>query len=105
MAANALSTIIEEHIRRGEPLPRAGKPRSARYRMIRLPALAAAKAELYQAFSESGVRKSELARRVGISKTNVDRLFDLRHRSRLDHLEKAFRALGKELRVEVRDAA
>jgi hypothetical protein len=40
-----------------------------------------------------------------MSKTNVDRLFDLRHRSRLDHLERAFRALGKELRVEVRDAA
>jgi antitoxin HicB len=105
MAADALTTMIEEHIRSGDPLPRPSKPRGRKYRMIRLPALAAAKAELYQIFSESGVRKAELARRVGMSKTNVDRLFDLRHRSRLDHLERAFRALGKELRVEVRDAA
>jgi antitoxin HicB len=105
MAAEALVMMIEEHIRNGDPLPRPSKPRGRKYRMIRLPALAGAKAELYQLFSDSGVRKSELARRVGMSKTNVDRLFDLRHRSRLDHLERAFRALGKELRVEVKDAA
>jgi antitoxin HicB len=105
MAADALAAIVEEHIRSAEPLPRPSKPRGRKYRRVRLPALAAAKAELYQTFFESGVRKSELARRVGISKTNVDRLFDLRHRSRLDQLEKAFRVLGKELRVEVRNAA
>jgi hypothetical protein len=35
----------------------------------------------------------------------VDRLLDLRHRSRLDQLEAAFRALGKQLHVEIRDAA
>jgi antitoxin HicB len=105
MAEDALAAMIEEHVRSGEPLPRPTKPRGRKFRMIRLPALIAAKADLYQLFLESGVRKAELARRVGISKTNVDRLFDLRHRSRLDHLEKAFRALGKELRVEIRDAA
>jgi antitoxin HicB len=35
----------------------------------------------------------------------IDRLVDLRHASRLDQLEAAFRALGKQLCVEVREAA
>jgi antitoxin HicB len=46
-----------------------------------------------------------LARRLGISKTNVDRLFDLKHHSRLDQIEAAVKALGKELTIDVRDAA
>ena len=73
--------------------------------MIRLAALHAAKTELYMAFDGSGMRKAELARRMGISKVNVDRLFDLKHHSRLDQIEAAFHALGKELAIEVRDAA
>ena len=48
---------------------------------------------------------ADLAKRLGIPKTNVDRLFDLRHQSRLDQIEAAFRALGKQLSIEVRDAA
>jgi hypothetical protein len=42
---------------------------------------------------------------MGIPKTVAGRLFDLNHHSRLEHLEAAFRALGKELRIEVRDAS
>ncbi len=105
MALDALSTMIQEHIRNGEDLPRPGKPRGRKYRMIRLPALQAAKVELYQAFAASGLRKAEIARRMGISKVNVDRLFDLNHHSRLDRMEAAFKALGKDLAIQVRDAA
>ena len=65
----------------------------------------AAKAELYSVFRASGIKKVELARRLGIPKTTVDRLFDLDHHSRLDQIEGAFSALGKRLAVEVRDAA
>ena len=105
MATTLLQTLVQEHIRNGEPLPRPGKPRGRKIRMARLPALQAAKAELYRLFQASGVRKAELARRLGIPKANVDRLFDLRHCSRLDQIEAAFQALGKEIRIEVRPAA
>lgn len=70
-----------------------------------MPALESAKVELYRAFLASGIRKSELARRLGIAKTNVDRLFALNRKSRFDQIEKAFAALGKRLDIEVRDAA
>ncbi|MGA2118536.1 MAG: type II toxin-antitoxin system HicB family antitoxin [Bryobacteraceae bacterium] len=105
MAADAIRTMIQEHIRRGEPLPRASRPRGRKYRMIRLGALDAAKAALYETFRASGIKKSDLARRLGIPKTTVDRLFDFGNHTRLDQIEAAFRALGKELNIDVRDAA
>ena len=105
MAADAIRTMIQEHIRKSEEVPRPSKPRGRKYRMIHLAALDAAKAELYSAFQASGLKKVELARRLGIPKMTVDRLFDLDHHSRLDHIEAAFAALGKRLAVEVQNAA
>ena len=105
MAADAICTMIQHHIQHAEPLPRPTKRHGRKYRMIRLPALQGAKAELYRQFLASGLRKSELARRLGIPKANVDRLFNINHQSRLDQIEAAFRALGKELTIHVRDAA
>jgi antitoxin HicB len=69
MAADALRTMIQEHIRKGEQIPRPSKPRGRKYRVIRMAALDAAKAELYSAFRASGIKKVELARRLGIPKT------------------------------------
>jgi antitoxin HicB len=105
MAADAIRTMIQEHIRKGEEIPRPSKPRGRKHRMIHLAAMDAVKAELYSAFQASALKKVELARRLGIPKTTVDRLFNLDHHSRLDHIEAAFAALGKRLAVEVRDAA
>ena len=105
MAADAILTMIEEHIRQGEAVPRPTHPRGKRYRMFPLPALKGAKTELYIAFQASGMRKAELARRLGIPKTTVDRLFDFANHTRLEQMEAAFAALGKRIAIEVRDAA
>jgi antitoxin HicB len=105
MAADALGMIIGEYIRKGLALPPVRKHRGRKYRDIRLPALHSAKVALYAAFVESGLRKAELARQLGIPRMNIDRLFDLKHQSRLEQIEAALRILGKELEVKVRDAA
>jgi len=105
MAADAVRTMIQEYIRKGEGVPRPSKPRGRKHRLIYVAALDAAKAELYSTFRASGLTKVELALRLGIPKTTVDRLFDLDHHSRLDHIEAAFAALGKRLAVAVQDAA
>ena len=94
MAADLLELVIGECIRRGEDLPRARRLRSARVKLIRMPAMATAKAKLYSAWRASGISKAELARQMGISRTNVDRLFDFKHHSRLDQIESAFGVLG-----------
>ena len=100
MATDAVRPMMK-----GVGLPHPHSRRVRKYRLIRLPALQSAKVELYLEFFRSGMRKTELARRMGIPKTVVDRLFDLEHRSRLDQIEAAFRALGKEITISVRDAA
>ena len=105
MAADASRTMIRELSRRGEEIPRPSRPRGRKHRMIRLAALDAAKTELYMAFLASGIRKTELARRLGIPKTTIDRLFDLDRHTRLNQMEAAFVALGKRLSIEVGDAA
>lgn len=105
MALALLQTLVQEHIRNGRELPKASHARSRKFRTIRLPALQAAKAELYSALLASGIRKAELARRLAVPKTSAERLFDLRHRSRLEQVEAAFRALGKDIRIQVQDAA
>jgi antitoxin HicB len=105
MAADALVTMLQESIRNGEELPRPSRPRGRRYRIIELPALVSMKAELYLAFRASGLRKAELARRMGIPKTVVDRLFDLTHNTRMEQIEAAFTVLDKRLEISVKDAA
>jgi antitoxin HicB len=67
--------------------------------------LSQAKIGLYIALKESGIRKADLARRLGWRKSQVERLFDLGHASRMDQIEAAFDALGKRLLIGVANAA
>jgi antitoxin HicB len=46
-----------------------------------------------------GIRKAELARRIGISPQQAQRLFDIHHASRLDQIEAALAAFGRRLIV------
>ena len=105
MAQDLLQGLIADLMGEGGELPRASKRRGRHYRLVSLPALQSAKVELYRAFRASGMRKAELARRIGIPKSNLDRLFDLNHQSRFNQLEAAFAALNKHIWVEARDAA
>ena len=49
---------------------------------------------LYMICSRRGVSRAELARRLEWHREQVDRLFRLDHKSRLDQMEAAFEALG-----------
>lgn len=64
-----------------------------------------AKFMLYQALLSAGIKKVELARRLACSPSQVDRLLDINHKSRLDRLQAAFTALGKRLSFQVNDRA
>ena len=105
MAQDLLMLTIGDFIRDLKALPRAKHHRGAKFRAIVLPALQAAKVDLYTTFLQSSLTKAEFARRIGIPRTHVERLFSLRHHSRLNQIEAAFAALGKRLHVEARNAA
>ncbi|MGA2268383.1 MAG: type II toxin-antitoxin system HicB family antitoxin [Bryobacteraceae bacterium] len=104
-AIDALETALSEYINRRREIPRARRVRGRGYRMVVVPALAEAKVRLYQAMRAGGVRKAELARRLGWHKSQVDRLLDLKHASRLDQIEQALGVLRKRLVIEIEDAA
>ena len=96
-AVDALEEAIAARITRREDIP---APTEGRFRAT-LPAQTEIKVLLYNAMRAQGVRKSELARRLHWHKPQVDRLFDLRHASRMDQLEAAFSALGARISIEV----
>ena len=104
MAADCLEMVLAEYIRLGRPIPAPSRPKRGQ-RSIRLPLFVALKVELHNAWLQSGMKKAELARRLRIPRANVDRLFDLKRRSRPERIEDAFAALGKQVAIQVRDVA
>lgn len=99
-AVDALETALSFYVDARAALPVPSKAR-ARQKTVRPSALECAKLGVYQAMTNQGIRKAELARRLGWHMPQVDRLFDLRHASRLDRIESAARALGCEVEVRV----
>jgi antitoxin HicB len=105
MATDALVTMFAHLIREGKPINPPTVQRGRKIRMIELPAMVSAKTELYIAFKASGLSKTALAKKLGIPKTNVDRLFNFKNHTRLDQLEAAFKALGGRMELSVQWAA
>lgn len=99
-AVDALETALSIYVDERKPLPVPSAPKPGQP-TVRPSALECAKLGLYRAMLEQGVRKSELARRLGWHLPQVDRLLDLRHASRLDQIEAAARALGRHVEVRV----
>jgi antitoxin HicB len=103
-AVDALETALSMYVEDREDIPKPSAIKR-RTRFVTLPALSEAKLALYTEMRRAGMGKAELARRLNCHLPQVDRLLDLMHNSRLDQLEAAFRALGKQLSIEIREAA
>jgi antitoxin HicB len=99
-AIDALESALSFYVDDRKPLPVPSKPKRGQH-TVRPSALECAKLGVYQAMTEQGIKKSELARRLGWHMPQVDRLFDLKHASRLDQIEAAARALGRHVEVSV----
>jgi antitoxin HicB len=95
---SALAVYVDE--KRAVPWPSAP---AAEQVLVPLPVLTAAKVLLWNELLAQGVRKAELARRLGWHLPQVDRLLDLSHRSKIEQIEAALAQLGK--RLDVRLAA
>ena len=102
-AVDAIETVFMAYIADRRDIPPSTT--SKRGDFVTLPALTESKLALYTAMRTAKIGKAELARRLNWHLPQVDRLLDLRHASRLDQLEAAFRVLGKCLSVEIREAA
>lgn len=95
-AADALDEAIAARIRLREELPHPSRPGKGRH-VVTLPIETASKAALYVAIRESGLANVELAARLGCDEKEIRRLLDPYHPSKLPRVEKALKALGKQL--------
>ncbi len=104
-AVDALETYYMGAIANRSAIPDAPTRKRRGRWMITLPALSKAKIELYKQMRAAKVGKAELAKRLNCHLVQVDRLLDLNHASRFDHIEQALLALGKRLTISLVDAA
>lgn len=89
----AILTIVGSMLVHDEniPAPLAFAPPGAD--VVEVPPLVALKITLQRAMKDRGVSRAELARRLGQHREQVDRLFRITHRSRLDQIAAALHAL------------
>jgi len=91
-AVDALETALSLYIDDSRPLPKVS---TARGRATVAPTLIGSlKLGLYQSMKQRNIRKTDLARRMGVALMQIDRLLDLTHHSRVDQLEAAYAALS-----------
>lgn len=99
-AIDTLETGLSFYVDARKPLPLTSQPKVGQ-KTVQPSALECAKLGVYQAMTEQGIKKAELARRLGWHMPQVDRLFDLRHASKLDQIEAAANVLGKHVFVRI----
>ncbi|MBL8352590.1 MAG: type II toxin-antitoxin system HicB family antitoxin [Burkholderiaceae bacterium] len=99
-AVDALETALSFYMDERRPLPVPSKPKRGQP-IVRPSVLESAKLAIYAEMLAQGIKKSELARRLGWHMPQVDRLLDLHHASRMEHLESAARSLGREIRLSM----
>jgi antitoxin HicB len=96
----ALVAAVRGRINDGMELaPPPGLGRREERHRVALPSRLAAKAAVYRAWKDAKVSKAELARRIGRNETEVRRILDPDHGTKLDQLEEAAKALGGRLSV------
>lgn len=99
MAADALETALDFYFDAGRPVPVPSKPKRGQH-TVELRASVAAKVLLLNEMYSQKVRPSELARRLRVTRQEVNRLIDRRYTSKIDGIAVALKALGKTLEMK-----
>jgi antitoxin HicB len=97
-AKDALESAMDFYLDDHRPVPAPSKPKRGQY-TVELPASVAAKVLLLNEMSSQKVRPSELARRMNVTRQEVNRLVDWRHATKIDGIAGALKALGKTLEI------
>jgi antitoxin HicB len=99
MAKEALELSMEFYFDDMRPVPMPSKPKRGQA-VVELSPSVAAKVLLLNEMLRQKVRPIDLARRLGTTKQEVNRLTNLRHPTKIDRIDMALRALGKRLYVD-----
>lgn len=97
-AADAIGTALEIYFDERRAIPLPSKARKDQPTVV-LPAIEEAKVLLWNEMQAQNIRKAELARRLNVHMPQIDRLFNLKHSTKVEFIEQAAKALGKKLQV------
>ena len=103
LAEDALVAALGAYFRLRQDIP-LPSPIADGQESIPLPPIPAAKVALCNAMREQGITEAELAERLGIGKNAARSICNPDHRSQMDRVERALRAVGRRLVVEDRAA-
>ena len=99
-AEDALAVALAGYVHEKWDIPTPGAATDGQV-SVPVPPVIAAKLALYTAMGEQRISKVELGRRLGVSESAVRKLTNPDHRSHMSLVQKALRAVGLSLRVEV----
>jgi len=97
-AADVLESALDYYIEDGLPIPAPSKPKRGQH-LVELPASYAAKILLLNEMAAQKIRPAELARRLKVTRQEVNRLIDWRHTSKIDGIASALKVLGKTMEI------
>ena len=100
MARDVLREAMSIYFDEKRPVPMPSKPHKGE-RLVDLPASVAVKVLLLNEVLAQKIGPSEMGRRLGMSPQTANRLIDLSHATKIDQLEDALNALGKDLELSV----
>ncbi len=95
----ALAVLIEQRSDIPDPSPASGRP------LVTPGVLMVAKAALTMALRQTGTSNVALAQRLGVAETEVRRMTDPRHNTKIGRIEEALALLGRRLVLCVEEAA
>ena len=99
-AEDALATALAGYVHEKWDIPSPSEA-VAGHELVAVPAVIAAKLALYSAMRAQRITKVELASRLGISESAVRKLANPDHRSHVGQVQRALRAVGRTIKVEV----
>ena len=100
LAADALSAALAGYVHDQKDIPRPSTASSSQ-ELVAVPAVMTGKLALYSAMRSQNITKSELARRLGIRQSAIQKLIDPDSQSRIGHLQAALDAVGCQLVIDV----
>jgi antitoxin HicB len=103
-AIDALGSELSIRLSLREPIPVPSAAKRGQ-RLVPVPLWLAPKLALFIAMRDQQVNNSDLARRLGVHERVVRRMLDPKHATKAEKIQAALAMLGKQMTVEVRDAA
>ncbi|MDK6202311.1 type II toxin-antitoxin system HicB family antitoxin [Oligella urethralis] len=100
LAYDCLVTALDFYFDDMRAVPEPSKVKDEQYAVM-LPVSVTVKVKLLNEMTKQRIKQADLARLMNLSPTQVNRMVNLHRATKVDTLDRAFKALGKTLEFEV----